>query len=331
MTNQQSLSVNTIGSFFPTKNFEETEGINSMDFSFDGKYLITASNDNTIHVYNCLTGNLENEFFSKKYGVNHLRWTGNGNTVIYASTKVNHNIRYHSLHDNKYIRFFKGHESRVTSLSVSKRDDTFLSASEDSSVRLWDYRSPNTIGILNKVFSPMVTYNQTGELFAIFSPSSSLMENDQISANDPIIKIYEIRSFNKGPISSCRLKEQLFSTDGNFQWSNMEFSSNGEHLLLSTFGSEIFVFNVKNEKIEYSLKSRQNREKAYLPATFSPDSQFILSGSTNNLLHVYQTETGNEILTLDSLNMSPQIVKFNPSYFLIASTSRNKLIFWTQK
>lgn len=52
-------------------------------------------------------------------------------------------IRYLSLHDNKYLRYFKGHKSRVTSLCMSPEDDTFMSASEDKTVRLWDLRSTN--------------------------------------------------------------------------------------------------------------------------------------------------------------------------------------------
>jgi WD40 repeat protein len=52
-------------------------------------------------------------------------------------------IRYLSLHDNQYVRYFKGHKDKVTQLEVSPTDDMFISASCDHSVRLWDLRSPN--------------------------------------------------------------------------------------------------------------------------------------------------------------------------------------------
>lgn len=39
-------------------------------------------------------------------------------------------IRYLSTHDNSYLRYFKGHESTVTSLCMSPRSDTFLSAAQ---------------------------------------------------------------------------------------------------------------------------------------------------------------------------------------------------------
>ena len=78
-------------------------------------------------------------------------------------------IRYLSLHDNKYIRYFSGHTKklvslnsttictsatiqcctcnisnfRVVTLNMSPIDDTFLSGSMDKTIRLWDLRSPN--------------------------------------------------------------------------------------------------------------------------------------------------------------------------------------------
>ena len=39
-------------------------------------------------------------------------------------------IRYHSLHDNKYIRYFTGHTERVTGLCLSPSTDLFLSSGE---------------------------------------------------------------------------------------------------------------------------------------------------------------------------------------------------------
>ena len=50
--------------------------------------------------------------YSKKYGVDLIRFTHAVNTVIYTSNKVDDTIRYLSLHDNKYIRYFPGHTKK---------------------------------------------------------------------------------------------------------------------------------------------------------------------------------------------------------------------------
>ena len=85
-------------------------------------------------------------------------------------------LRYLSLHDNQYLRYFRGHRDKVVSLAMvscsppsvlccgrqdhafgqitqilcayplhpqSPKDDNFMSASLDQTVRLWDLRQPN--------------------------------------------------------------------------------------------------------------------------------------------------------------------------------------------
>ena len=101
---------------------------------------------------------------SGKYGVHLARFTHKSTAIIHASTKGEEaasTIRYLSLHDNSYLRYFYGHKkqyvtredrewksvlkhelcNRVTSLEMSPADDTFLSAAADDTVRLWDLRT----------------------------------------------------------------------------------------------------------------------------------------------------------------------------------------------
>lgn len=59
-----------------------------------------------------------------------------------APGHIAHEIRYLSLFDNAYLRFFTGHEGRVTSLAMSPLDDRFLSASVDGTLRLWALQQP---------------------------------------------------------------------------------------------------------------------------------------------------------------------------------------------
>ena len=49
--------------------------------------------------------------------------------------------RYMSLKENKYIRYFGGHDKKVVTLAMNPADDTFLSGSMDKTIRLWDLRS----------------------------------------------------------------------------------------------------------------------------------------------------------------------------------------------
>uniref|UniRef100_A0A0N5CIL5 WD_REPEATS_REGION domain-containing protein n=1 Tax=Strongyloides papillosus TaxID=174720 RepID=A0A0N5CIL5_STREA len=56
--------------------------------------------------------------------------------VLYTSTKGNDDIKYLSLEDNKYVRFFKGQKEKVLSLSMSFNSKNFLSSSKDGIIKL---------------------------------------------------------------------------------------------------------------------------------------------------------------------------------------------------
>lgn len=49
-------------------------------------------------------------------------------------------IRYHSLFDNKFLRYYTGHTNRVTSLVMHPSADAFMSASLDGTICIWDLR-----------------------------------------------------------------------------------------------------------------------------------------------------------------------------------------------
>ncbi len=72
----------------------------------------------------------------QKYGVDQIRFTHSKNAAIHASTKRDDAIRYLSLHDNKFIRYFTGHTKRVISLEMSPADDSFISGGLDNSVNI---------------------------------------------------------------------------------------------------------------------------------------------------------------------------------------------------
>lgn len=145
-----------VRSFKVAKVFREnSDKINSIDFSPNGETLISCSEDDQIVIYDCEKGTQERTVNSKKYGVDLIHFTHAKNTAIHSSTKIDDTIRYLSLHDNKYIRYFPGHTKKVVSLCLSPIEDTFLSGSLDKTLRLWDLRSPNCQGETSHIFKSL--------------------------------------------------------------------------------------------------------------------------------------------------------------------------------
>ncbi|XP_036122428.1 WD repeat-containing protein 82 isoform X2 [Molossus molossus] len=253
------LTDGVLRSFRVAKVFREnSDKINCFDFSPNGETVISSSDDDSIVLYDCQEGKPKRTLYSKKYGVDLIRYTHAANTVVYSSNKIDDTIRYLSLHDNKYIRYFPGHSKRVVALSMSPVDDTFISGSLDKTIRLWDLRSPNCQGLMHLQGKPVCSFDPEGLIFAA-------------GVNSEMVKLYDLRSFDKG----------------------------------------------------YA-----NSKAVTLEASFTPDSQFIMIGSEDGKIHVWNGESGIKVAVLDGKHTGPiTCLQFNPKFMTFASACSN-MAFW---
>lgn len=74
---------------------------------------------------------------------------------------------------------------RVRSIDVCPVDDTFLTAGDDATVRLWDLRSPECKGLLRDLGgSSIAAFDNTGKVFAVVcSETHTLMLYSALSAD----------------------------------------------------------------------------------------------------------------------------------------------------
>ncbi|KAB0358092.1 hypothetical protein FD755_009339 [Muntiacus reevesi] len=253
------LTDSVLRSFRVAKVFREnSDKINCFDFSPNGETVISSSDDDSIVLYDCQEGKPKRTLYSKKYGVDLIRYTHAANTVVYSSNKIDDTIRYLSLHDNKYIRYFPGHSKRVVALSMSPVDDTFISGSLDKTIRLWDLRSPNCQGLMHLQGKPVCSFDPEGLIFAA-------------GVNSEMVKLYDLRSFDKGPFATFKMQY-----DRTCEWTGLKFSNDGKLILISTNGSFIRLIDAFKGVVMHTFGGYANSKAVTLEASFTPDSQFIM-------------------------------------------------------
>lgn len=308
---KMNLIDDTVRSFRVAKVFREnTDKINNIDFSSNGEVLISSSDDDQIVIYDCEKGVQKRTVNSKKYGVDLIHLTHAKNTAIHSSTKIDDTIRYLSLHDNKYIRYFPGHTKKVVTLCMSPVDDSFLSGSMDRTLRLWDLRSPNCQGLMHLVGRPVSAFDPEGLIFAA-------------GVNSESIKLYDLRSFDRGPFKSFELSQEK-----ECDWTGVKFSPDGKSLLISTNGSIIRLVDAFNGQPMQTFTGHLNNKGIPLEASYSPDSQFVFSGSTDGRVHVWNAESGYKICVLNADHTGPvQCVQFNPKFMMLASACTNMALW----
>lgn len=334
-----------INTFRPTRLFKAPAGANytSVDFDDSGEFLLLSRSDDTIQLFNTKAGAHAKELKSQKYGSALARFTHHSTSIIYASTKIDDGIRYLSMHDNNFLRYFKGHTDRVTSLALSPSNDTFLSASLDNTVKLWDCRSATNAGQLDLEGAYLTAFDPSATVIAIASPPAQA------------VHLYDVRNYDKPPFATFDLLEiekryQLSHGQKSGEgWTGIEFSNNGKYLLVSTNGPGHYLIDAfSGELMRYLHRPSGSATRpapgdpltednsCYLQAdaSFSPDGQFVVGGNGGQTgLLVWDTrekESGDKVLepTCDLPGPKPAaVVAYNPRLNLVASADR-EVMMW---
>ncbi|TFK40239.1 WD40-repeat-containing domain protein [Crucibulum laeve] len=324
--------------------------ITGICFDDRGDHVITAGEDETFRLYNCKTGKPPKTLYSKKYGVDLPRFSHKSTSIIHASTKEDDTIRYHSLHDNKYLQYFRGHKEKVVSLEVSPVDDGFMSGSMDKTVRLWDLRTPHCRGLLTLPSSPIVAYDSTGVVFAVAVNHYSR------------ILLYDQANFDKAPFLVITLEDPTLALISYpprpIYITSMSFSSNGKYLLVGCSGDAHYVLDAFEGHLLAKLEGHVGLERRNIGAppsieptkgssgeevSWTPDSKFIVGGSLDGRIFVWDVQnlparSGDVDLKVSPTRIPPMIaldghagpsrcVKFNPRYAMLC-TAGAELAYW---
>ncbi|CAM9318624.1 unnamed protein product [Choristocarpus tenellus] len=234
--------------------FQGTCPVTSMDFHEEGELCVTANKDRSITLINAVEGRIRKTVHCQKYGTGVVRYTHHDQTILVSSETggSDHAVRYLSLYDNQFLRFFQGHTDKVISIAMSPVDDHFMTGSTDRTVRLWHLTRPQCMAVLQfpvNSGAPHVAYDQQG---LVFAATASLG-----AAN--IIKLYDARNYGKGPFDTFTLmhdtvtkflvrkiptmQPQLAQTLARAKWMSMKFSVDGQNILVTTDSSVILMLD----------------------------------------------------------------------------------------
>ncbi|CAF3774350.1 unnamed protein product [Rotaria socialis] len=330
MASEIKFTQDTMKQFNVAKSFTvNKDRINAMNFSLDGETLVSSSDDDSIVIYDCKEGETKRTLFSKKYGVDLIHFIHGTEQVLHGSTKVDDAVRLLQLEGNKYIRYYSGHTKRVVSLSIAPTEETFLTSSVDNTLRLWDVRIPTAQGLLNAQTTsgpasrPVANFDPEGVVFAVGVQSS-------------LIKLFDIRHFDKGPFATFRPLDNNDSNDkqatnanqSNEQWTHLKFSPDGKMICIATNGTSLHLIEAFQGLPIHRFNDIVNDRKEPLQCCFSPDSSYILCGSGDNRILIYKAESGEKVIEKQTEhNGAIQCIQFNPA-FLMFATAHNNMLFW---
>ncbi|XP_029539743.1 WD repeat-containing protein 82-B-like [Oncorhynchus nerka] len=86
-----------------------------------------------------------------------------------------------------------------------------------------------------------------------------------------MVKLYDLRSFDKGPFATFKLQY-----DRTCELTELKFSNDGKLILVSTNGGALRLINAFKGAVMHSFGGYNNSKAVTLEASFTPDSQFIM-------------------------------------------------------
>ena len=313
--------------------------VSNIEFSRDGNYAVSTTNEGVIHLIDCMTGIEKKKLYTKAHGIGQVKFTHHPSCVLLSSSQKCNDIRYMCMHDNRYLRMFRHQDDKVTSLAMNPIDDCFLSSSS-SSVYLWSLGSTSPLAKLSLppyTEQASVAYDGTGLVFGV-----SCFDGKSRSRS---IKLFDARNFEQGPFEdlspsfdqitgALSVNQSLPLAQAQAQrilqsnWSSFEFSPDGFHLLINTAEALIVLDGFKKD-VPPVVIPRKNESGTILGGCLSADAKFVFSGTEENELQVYDKLTGALRNTFLGHVAPVGCVRCNPKYDMVASGCVNTALWIT--
>jgi COMPASS component SWD2 len=150
------------------------------------------------------------------------------------------------------------------------------------------------------------------------------------------------------------MQRQQAQTLARARWTNLQFSSDGNHILISTDASLIIMVDAFECSVKQVGKrsvspffyvhpwlldlvrnfvqvflGHANDNSSELVACFTPCTNFVLSGSEDSNIHVWRTADGSAATTLRGHVGAVGHVVCSPKYELVASACMNTALWIT--
>jgi len=291
--------------------------LTSMDFTYDGQHLVTSGEDHSVFVYSCEKATKTRHLRCEKYGVSLIRFLHNDKDGAIAASRHSPEplLKYWDFHENKYLRIFKSHGAKITSVCPHPYEDIFLSGSEDKTVLLWDLRQDRPTAKINGQGRTVASFDRQGLVFAA-------------CVGQPKIHLFDTRNYAKGEFTTFELTPHL---KGDPIAHFVQFSPCGKYLLVRTSSQLVLLDAFDGELIcEYQVGPPEAAGEAGASPPvpgFSPDSQYVISGVAGGETCIWQTTNARLVHRLKGHTATPGHAAFSPTQALVV-TAAETLAWW---
>jgi WD40 repeat protein len=282
-----------------------TAWVSSVAFSPDGKTLAGGSLDDTIKVWDAVTGQMratlrQTPRVTGMGSVYCIAFSPDGRTI--AGGNLDRTIGLWDADTGQLKMTLTGHLDEVTSLAYSRDGKTLASGSLDGTVKLWDTAAAT--GKLKATLQETPNGPRESVNAVAFSPDGTTIADgvsDLAAADDVLFR----NTVHLWDTATGQLKTTLTEVSDGAK--SVAFSPDGG--TLASGGTTISLWDADGGRLKTTLDA-QNFGPVYTVA-FSPDGRTI-AGSGDSAIHLWDTTTGRIKATLLGHTDDVRSVAFSP-------------------
>ncbi|MDZ8189329.1 MAG: AAA family ATPase [Nostoc sp. ChiSLP02] len=308
----------------------------SVSFSPDGQTIASASDDNTIKLWQ-RDGSLVKTLQGHSLGVNSVSFSPDGQMLASASTDKT--VKLWRLNDSQLLSTFTEHSDWVFSVSFSPNGQTIASASDDGTVKLWKLDGTE--------IKTLVGHNARVRSVS-FSPDGKIIAS---ASDDGTVKLWNLNGTVIQTLlgHTARVRCVRFSPDGQIiasasddktvkLWNlngtqvqtllghsdrvrSVSFSADGQTIASASDDSKVKLWSLDGILLK-TLKGHRARSRS---VSFSPDTQLLASASDDGTVKLWSLE-GIEKPTHQGHTARVSCVSFRSNGQMLASASEDKTV-----
>ena len=318
-----------------------TDPIDGICFSPDGKMIATANWDKTVKVWG-IDGSLLKTFKGHTDQVNTVAFSSDGTLIASGSKDTTVKVWY--VNQGTLLNTFQGDNANVLGVDVSLDGQIVASASEDGMIRLWNVSDGSLIKTLQSHSGVVkaVSFSPNGKIIASggwdqppWQGKIRLWSIDGVLLNTIDNNGIGIDSVNFSPDSSNIVTA---SGDGNIRlWKvaeiesfdvdtgylrSIEFSTDQKNIICSGDNGSVKILRITDGELLTDIKAHDDWA---MGASISPDGQAIASISTDKTVKLWGID-GSLLKVLSGHNDAVYGLAFSPDGKTIATASADKTI-----
>ncbi|MCB2155699.1 protein kinase [bacterium] len=248
-------------------------------FSPDGRYIVTTYQDNSAAIWKTTTGQPVSRLVGHSDWITGVSFSPDCTQIVTASR--DRTARVWDVISGQLQQTLIGHSDALRDVCFNNAGDRILTASADRTARMWDAENGSEIAVMRGHLGPLVTVSVSADDERILT-----------SSEDGSARVWNVSAIRGRQVveRSARMVEKaVTSPDGKFM---VKFSP---HYRPEGAEEPAIVMDL-DKGIE--IARLEGHLHGILSAAFSPDSRRIVTGSWDSTAKIWDTKTGNVIVTL---------------------------------